>query len=579
MTDAAPDPGPEPLPPADVAEPVLTRQNRLRLSLVWIVPLIALMVGLAVVVRSFVQHGPDITIEFVNAEGLEAGRTEVRFKEVAVGRVMKVRLRPDRRKVVASVRLDKSAAGLAVLDTRFWVVRPRVGSGGVSGLGTLVSGAYIGVDAGESAEEATEFEGLDAPPPVMRGEPGRSFMLRANDLGSLDFGSPVYYRRIRVGRVAGFTLDKDGGALSVQVFIEAPNENLVTTDTRFWNASGIEVSLSASGLTVNTQSVVSLLAGGIAFGAPPGGTVAPLAPPGQQFRLFDTEHAALAPEEGDALRVRMLFEQSVRGLEPGAPIDLLGIEVGAVRSVAMQGQIKDGRVPMEVIADLYPRRFGRLRAQFAAAGEPAARRDRLLLARLVGEGLRAQLRDGNLITGRMYIGLDFVPKAPPAKFDVGAELPTLPTVLGSFADIQAQLAETLQRVSKVRFDEIGAGIEATLKSTNAAMASLQHTLDGADATVQRIGPEAHKAVVELRQTLEATQQSLTAIQHSLGQAEHNLLDTDAPLQRQTVQTLAELQRAAQAMRALADALQRNPESLLRGRSADPDPTRLTSPAR
>ncbi len=568
MTEPGTDPALAPTP--ELVEPVLSRQNRLRLSLVWIVPLLALVIGLGLVVRTFLQHGPDITIEFANAEGLEAGRTEVRFKEVAVGKVTRVNLRPDRKKVIATVRLDKSAASLAVADSRFWVVRPRVGTGGVSGLGTLFSGVYIGVDAGAADDEAAAFVGLDVPPAVLRGEPGRSFMLRAEDLGSLDFGSPVYYRRLRVGRIAGYTLDKDGRGMSVQVFIEAPHENLVTADTRFWSASGIELSLSASGLSVNTQSVASLLAGGIAFGTPAAGEKAEPAPEGKVFKLFVNERTALAPDDGEPLTVRMLFEQSVRGLDAGAPVDLLGIEVGSVRRVAVTGEVRSGRVPMEVIADLYPQRLGRLRSQFAA---PAPRRDRMLLARLVAEGMRAQLRDGNLLTGRMYVGLDFFPKAARVAFDANAPMPTLPTAPGALADLQAQLAATLQRLSKVRFDAIADSLEETLKSAAAATASLQRTLEASDAAVRTLAPEAQTAIGELRQTLLSTQQLLAAVQQSLGQAERNLLDADAPLQRQTAQTLAELQRAAQALRALADSLQRNPESLLRGRTANPDPTR------
>src|SRR5574337_214232 len=244
-------------------EPVLSHRERLRFSMVWIVPLVALVVGAVLVVRSFLQQGPEITISFRNAEGLEAGRTEVRYKEVVVGRVLRVSLGPDRQKVLVRVRLERSAAGLAVEDTKFWVVRPRIGTAGVSGLGTLLSGSYIGTDAGVSSERTADFTGLDAPPSVLRGEPGRSFLLRADNLGSLDFGSPVYFKRLRVGRGVGYALDRDGRALSVQIFIESPNESLVTTDSRFWNVSGIELQLNASGLTVNTEAVASLLAGGI----------------------------------------------------------------------------------------------------------------------------------------------------------------------------------------------------------------------------------------------------------------------------------------------------------------------------
>lgn len=565
MSSAEPPPG-ESGPVADpvLSEPVLSRQNRLRLSLVWIVPIVALVIGVVLVARSFLQAGPTITIEFRSAEGLEPGRTEVRFKEVVVGRVTRVSLTPDRQKVRATVRLDKSVETLAVADTRFWVVRPRIGTGGVSGLGTLFSGAYIGVDAGASDVSTTEFTGLDSPPLLLRGEPGRSYVLRADDLGSLDVGSPVYYKRVRAGRVVGYSLDPTGRTLTVQVFIESPHEQLVTRNTRFWNASGIELGLSASGLTVNTQSVASVLAGGIAFGSPDGAAAGPPAPAGESFRLFGSERAALAPDDGDPMRVRMVFDQSLRGLEAGAPVDLQGIELGSVREIELQYDAQGHHLPVAVTADLYPQRLGRLRADFKPPRGARGPRDALLLARLVEQGLRAQVRNGNLLTGRLYVALDFVAKAPPAPFDALADVPTLPTVPGAFADMQTQLAETIARLSKVRFDEIGSGVQDTLKAASASAGALQRTLDGADGSLRELTPELRATLAELRQTLAATQRAL-------GQAERNLAADDAPLQRQAGQTLAELQRAAQALRVLADTLQRQPQSLLLGRPGDAAP--------
>ncbi len=553
---------------APLAEPVVARQTRLHLSLVWLVPVIALVVGAVLVARTFLQSGPEITIDFRSAEGLEAGRTEVRFKEVAVGKVTRIGLTPDRRKVTVRVRLDKSAAGLAVEDTRLWVVRPRIGSAGISGLGTLLSGAYIGVDAGASEEPRREFEGLDAPPLVLRGEPGRSFVLDAADLGSLDVGAPVYFRRIRAGRVVGYALDPLTKALAVQIFIEAPYEALVTGATRFWHVSGVDLTLNASGLTVSAQSLTTVLAGGVAFDYGPDAGAATAAAMGDHFRLHAGERTALAPDDGEPLRVRMVFGQSLRGLEAGAAVDLLGIDVGTVRDVAFQVDAPGRGLPIEVIADLYPKRMGRLREEFRRRAGNGPQADGRLIARLVEQGLRAQVRNGNLLTGRLYIALDFVPKAARAKFDAGAAVPTLPTVPGAFSDMQTQFAETVDRLSKVRFDEIGNNLNETLKSAGAATAALQLTLQGADSTIRQLGPDAQKSLAGLRDTL-------ASAQRALDQAGRNLTADDAPLQRQTTQTLAELQRAAQAMRVLADYLQRHPESLLRGKPEDPVLPRTT----
>ena len=549
-------------PAAALPEPVLARQNRLRLSLVWIVPIIALVIGVVLVIRSVSQAGPEVEIEFGSAEGLEPGRTEVRFKEVVIGRVKRVRLGSDRQKVLVRVSLVKSMAEIAVEDTRFWVVRPRIGSAGISGLGTLASGAYIGVDAGASTAPQTEFVGLDTPPLVLRGEPGRSFVLHADDLGSLDVGSPVYHRRIRVGRVVGYALEPGGKALQIQVFIETPNESLVTEKSRFWNASGVDVSLSASGLNINAQSVASVLTGGLAFANPPLAAASPPAASGHGFVLFSTQRAALAPQDGEALRVRMVFAQSLRGLEEGAPVDLLGVALGTVRSISLLRDSRSKELPIEVVADLFPLRLGPLRERLVAPGASTARTDRLLLKELVERGLRAQVRNGNLLTGQLFIALEFDPKSKPVSLDITAEVPTLPTVPGALFDIQAQLAEITARLSRVRFDEIGSELQDTLKTLSRSGASLEATLGSADTMIRQLTPEAQHTLTEIQQTLTSAQQTLRSV-------EGKLIDPEAPMQRSTIQTLAELQRAATAMRVLADYLQRHPESLLRGKPADP----------
>ena len=453
------------------------RTRRARFSLVWLVPIVALVVGAAMLARSIQQRGPQITISFRNAEGLEANHTEVRFKEVVVGRVTKVALSPDRERVIASVSLDKSVQSLAVADTRFWVVRPRINTAGVSGLGTLFSGAYIGVDAGVSDEEQLRFTGLEVPPYVLRGEPGRSFNLVADDLGSLEVGSPVLYRRTRVGRVVGFELDPVRDRVGVRIFIDAPNERLVTTASRFWNASGIDVTFGASGFTVDTQSVASVLVGGVAFANPDGAASAPAAEPDHRFRMTDSQKAALAPPDGPPLRVRMVFNQSLRGLAAGAPVDLLGVEIGSVRSVSLQYDERTHHLPGEVIADIYPRRLGAVREQFK--GPEGTRRratDRLFMKSLVEGGLRAQMRTGNLLTGQLFVALDFVPKASPATLDPNAEVATIPSVPGAFSDLQPQLAAIISRLGKVKFDEIGGDLQQTLKGATAATTQLRDTL-------------------------------------------------------------------------------------------------------
>ena len=561
---------PQRAPQPALPEPVLAQQNRLHLSLVWIVPIVALVVGAVLVVRALLQTGPEITIELRSGEGIEAGRTEVRFKEVVVGRVRSVSLGPDRQRVLVTATLDRNVRSIAVDDSRFWVVRPRIGTAGVSGLGTLLSGAYIGVDAGESQQSRTEFVALDQPPLVLRGEPGRNFVLHADDLGSLDFGSPIYHRHVRVGRVVGYALAAGGRSLDIQVFIEAPFENLVTARTRFWHASGVDLSLNAGGLTLNTQSLASVLAGGIAFAVPRDVEPGSPAVSGQRFKLFAEQRQALAADDGEPIRVRMVFHQSMRGLVEEAPIDLLGVEVGIVRSVSLLADPATRTLPVEVLADIFPARLGAVRERFLAR-EPG-RNDRMLLNRLVERGMRAQVRTGNLLTGRLYIALEFTPRPSKVSIDTTETVLTVPTVPGALADLQPQLAEIVAKLSRVRFDEIGNDLQGALKAVNAATVSLQTTLASADASLKQLTPEAQATIADMRQALATANQTLAAAQSTMRSAEANLTDAQSPLQRNAASALAELQRAAQSLRVLADYLQRHPETLLRGKPDDASTT-------
>jgi paraquat-inducible protein B len=554
--ESTPPPPADELPPQPPPPPRVEERNRLRLSLVWLVPLVAVAVGLVLVVRHWMQTGPDIEIEFRTAEGVEAGKTEVRYKEVPVGKVTQVVLAPDRQRVLVSVQLDKSATNMAVEDTRFWVVRPRVGVAGISGLGTLLSGAYIGVDAGVKESPRRQFTGLEVPPFVLRNEPGRSFVLTAQDLGSLDIGSPVYYKRTRVGRVVGYSLDPKLDVLSVSVFVESPHEALVTTQSRFWNASGLDFAINSNGVHLNTQSLASVIAGGVAFANPPNGPEKPpSAAEGTRFTLFSDEPAALAPPDGPALPVRMVFPGNTRGLGVGAPIETLGVEVGRVAALRLRHDPARQRFSVEVDADLYPRRLG-------LTGQPGMPDDpRALMKLLVERGLRAQLRNGSLLTGQMYVGLDFLQRDnPAATLDASAARPTLPTVPSAFGNLQPQLMAIVKRLSNVKFDEIGSDLQSTLRA--------------ATGTMKQLTPEAQAALADVRRTLERAQGTLGNADRSLQQLDRNLTGDDANLQRNANQTLDELQRTARALRALADYLQRHPESLLRGKPADvpfPDP--------
>jgi paraquat-inducible protein B len=536
-------------PPGDLPVPAVTTRSRFSPSLVWLVPLVAAIAGLVLVVKTYSGAGPKIAITFQTAEGIQAGKTEVRYKEVVIGTVRGVDLSEDHSRVVVHVHLDRRAADFAVKGSRFWVVRPRVGVAGVTGLSTLFSGSYIGADAGDGKQRRNEFTGLETPPAVLRGNKGRSFVLRSDDLGSLDIGSPVYFRRLRVGHITSYQLSEDGSSVSMHLFVDAPYDHYVTASSRFWNASGIDLTLNASGLKLNTESLATVVAGGVAFQSIDGGSASEAAQD-TAFELHRDVSDALKPTDGPPIDIRMRFNETLRGLTVGSPIDFRGIIIGNVKSIELDYEPETQTFPADVIATIYPRRLGRINDHFAQSGGEQANTVAVLQS-LVEHGFRAQARTGNLLTQQLYIALAHVPKAAPVKFDPQAQPLEIPTAPGSLEEIQKQLSAILGKLEKVPFDEIGTKLRDTLSGSDALMRKLD----------QQVAPQA-------RQTLEEAQRAMQSLQHTLAD--------DSPLQRNTGATLEELRRAAQSLRALSDYLQRHPEALLRGKQADPAPEPATA---
>jgi len=519
------------------------RTRRLNFSLVWVVPILALLVGASLVVRNYLEKGPMISISFRTGEGLEAHKTQVRYRSVVIGEVASVELADDRKSVVAKVELSKEAESFATEGANYWVVRPRIGAGGVSGVDTLLSGAFIGADAGESNVPEKTFIGLESPPPVTYGEKGKRFLLTADDLGSLDIGSSIYYRHIPVGQVVSYALKEGGEGVDIGVFVNAPYDAFVTTDTRFWNASGIDMEVGANGLKVETQSLSSVLVGGLAFAAPETFTRSEPAADQQSFTLFADRDAALAPPTGKAQYLRLRFDQSMRGLSPGAPVEFKGVEFGKITSVTLDYDAKKQLFPVVVDAVIYPQRLGPVHQKMLQAFNHTPEDDagaRRLIGTFVEHGLRAQARSGNLITGQMFISLDFYPDAPNVAFDDSAQPIVIPTVSGSLEKLQEQLQQVVERIGKLPLESIAGNLDGTLRE-------LRTTLKRVDG-----------------QTLPGVTATLDQLQNTLRSANSAIAD-DSPQREKLGDTLQELERMSRSLRDLADYLGRHPESLIRGR--------------
>ncbi|WP_312703296.1 PqiB family protein [Stutzerimonas nitrititolerans] len=523
------------------------RQRRARVSLVWLVPIAAALVGFSMVVQNWLSAGPQITVSFETAEGLEANKTQVKYKNVVIGQVTEINLSEDHTRVIATIELDQHAEPFTREDTKFWVVRPRIGASGVSGVDTLLSGAFIGADAGRAEETRREFVGLEAPPPVTFGVKGKQFTLHTDDLGSLGIGSPLYFRRLQVGQVISFGLADDGKGVQVQVFVNAPYDNFVTDDTRFWNASGVDVSVAADGLTVNTESLSAILAGGIAFRAPNYSPDAKPAAEDSEFTLFSDMRRAMAPADGPPRYVQMRFDQPLRGLNVDAPVEFLGVPIGRVVSVKLDYDEQNKNFPVVVGAVIFPNRLGAAHDKLSQAlggntEEHAAR----LMQMFVERGLRAQARTGNLLTGQLYISLDFDPRAPQVAFDRQARPMVIPTIAGSFDKLQEQLQAMVDKLSKLP-------IESLADNLNGSLDELRQTLKQVNGDV----------LPQLQRTLERSEQTL--------QNANQALADGSPQRQQLGDTLEEVQRAVRSVRVLSDYLSRHPESLIRGRNSSDEP--------
>lgn len=533
-------------------------QRKKQISIVWVVPLVAVLIGGWLAYKGLSEKGPVVTISFKSAEGLEAGKTKLKYKDVDIGQVQTVRFNADLSRVLATAELVKEAEPFLTENTRFWVVRPRVTAGGVSGLGTLFSGAYISMDPAKEGEPTRSFEGLEIPPVVTRDMPGRNFVLRATTLGSLDTGAPVYYRQIQVGQVTGYKLDKTAQSMIIKVFINAPNDELVRTNTRFWNASGFDVKLDAGGLKINTESLVSIMMGGIAFETPTSLEAGGPAEEGYEFRLYETRESIFERTYTEKKYWILNFNESIRGLSVGASVEFRGIKIGQVVDIKAEYDLETNSPQITVLIETEPERWGKNAADIANPEQ--------LIQQLVGKGLRAQLKTGSLLTGQLYVDIDFHPDAPEAEVKFTQDFPEIPTIPAPLQVITARVNDLLSKLETLPIEQIGKDLGDTVQNIKRlseskqlleAVQALNETLQHTRRLVQNLDSNVAPA---MGSTLDQAQKTLMSVEGTLGK--------DAPLQHEMRRALKELAEAARGIRILTDYLERHPDALIYGKGKE-----------
>jgi len=541
--------------------------QRPRLSPIWLVPLVAVLIAGWLVWDAMSKRGPLVTVTFRSAEGLQAGQSHLRHLDVDIGLVERIALNPDIAGVTVTIRTTREAEPLLTEHAQFWVVRPRLFAGSLSGLGTLLSGSYVEVvPSAEGGRQQLSFTGLEDPPVLEARVPGRTVRLQASRIGSISVGSPVFFRDLSVGKVLGWDVGRMAESVTIHAFIRAPYDQYVHDGSRFWNASGVSLQLGTEGVRLQLESLKALLLGGIAFDTPEESRRTVSGPVPAVFTLYPSEQAAKDQAYGRHVKALAYFEGSVSGLGVGAPVTFQGLRIGQVTGVELEYDPASDTIRAPVRFEIQPERI--------ADVEPAARRGPVENARLlVARGLRAQLQSANMLTGQMQVALEMVPDAAPAELKIEGDILVLPTVPGQIAGAMAAVSQLLVRLEKLPLDRMGESLEATFQGINQivngaelrqSLASLQETLAGTQEVMKRLNDGMAPTLQQLPAIVANLQGTLTQANRLLASVDRGYGD-NSRFSRDLERLMLQLNDTARSLRALTDLLNRHPEALIRGR--------------
>lgn len=531
-----------------------------RWNIVWVVPLVAMLLGAWMLFRHFTSAGPIAHVSFETAEQISASKTEVRCRSVKVGMVRSVALSDDLKSVMVNIEIDSNAQHLLRKGTRFWVVKVRFSGASVTGISTVLEGAYIELDPGpDNAEPESNFVGLETPPATNLSVPGRRVILTADEAGLLTSGSPIYFRGFEVGRIEGRTLSADGMRVSYNAFIQQEYSPLVTENTRFWNTSGIDISAGADGFKVRTPSLQAMVSGGVAFGAPEGESLGKPVVDGTSFVLHRDEDDAKNVNFNPTFKLLLLFDQSVRGLSNRASVEFRGIPIGRVREISFDLNKAPGDPRIPVLIEIDPCLMCPSTDQ-----KPDAAMGEEFVKAAVANGMRAALKTSSLITGALYVDLDYYDEAEAAQVGKLGDLLTVPTVSSGFAQLEAKITAFIDKYQAVDVDGALNQIKAAAKEAETLLAESRTAIDDIKATVAAArktmeDPEFKNLPADLRKAIASLDKSI----ESMG--------PDGAVQGDLLRTLDELRASLRAIKGVSDTVNEHPNSLLFGRDSTGNP--------
>ncbi|MDC8831784.1 intermembrane transport protein PqiB [Alteromonas gilva] len=456
-----------------------------RISKVWIIPIIALLVAGWMVYYQWHNQGPLITIDMSSANGIEVNKTPIKVRDLEVGLVKKIELKPDLNGVTVTARLENSAAHLLNENTRFWVVAPRVSFSEVSGLNTLLSGSFIAMTAESGTQEKEHFNALERPPVTPPGTPGLHVIL-SSDTDDLTYkpGDAIIYKGFKVGEFEEVNFDVEHGLIDYRAFIHAPYHNLIDENTRFWNVSGVKLQLASNGVTIQAGSLETLLANGITFGNPQGDLNGEPIANDSRFTIYADYNAAADERFRYSAQYILLIKESVRGLTKGAPVEYRGLQIGKVAAINYDdievGSLLDDEYPIPVLINIYP---GKARL---ADSEEGLEFLRLRFARWINKNLRATLRMGNILTGGLYVDLQHVSDPLPTDQLTIKGYDIIPTVSSEFTQLTQKADAILDKINALPLETLVKDITEVVATLNDAAESVNTASDNFDASIAEL---------------------------------------------------------------------------------------------
>jgi len=532
-----------------------TRHHRRRLSPIWIVPLVAVLIGAWMLYDNLSGLGPTITLEMKNAEGIEAGKTLIKTRNVEVGRVEDVTLSEDMSHTIITARMKPDTERMLNDEARFWVVKPRIDREGISGLGTVLSGAYIQLLPGNGETAQREFEVLDQPPVAPPDAPGIRVNLVSKVGSSLRAGDPITYQGFTVGRVENTEFDPEEKEMRHRLYIQSPYDVLVTDTTRFWISSGVDVRLDSQGFRVNVESMESLIGGGVTFGVPEDVAMGHPAESEATYQLFSDEESAREGTFDRYLEYVLLVDDTVRGLSRGDSVEYRGVRVGTVEAVPWRFSAPQpdtlNRFAIPVLIRIEPQRFDDAMANFDAEDWRAR------LERMFEHGLRATLKAGNLLTGALFVDLNFSDDAPPYEAMTFDDKPVFPTISGGFAQIEQKVSNLLDKLNELQVEPILDRLDETMQTSQQTLEQVRQIAESVNAIVS--DPATQQLPGSLNDTLQELQNTLNGF--SAGSSGY----------RQLNDTLKQLEVLMRDLQPVAKTLSEQPNALIFDREVQTDP--------